>query len=148
MSLEQIGDLIVVVASVAAVIIFYIYSKNKTIIDKKAEQGDLLAKAEKMVANSVDAIVYQTEKEGGDGKAKKVAAYNYLTAILDLAHLPHPSKAYVNGEIEKSVTTMKQAKSIVDTFDKTSITSKSEELGNDKTDKTQIVEPVIVEEHD
>lgn len=148
MSLEQIGDLIVVVASVAAVIIFYIYSKNKTIIDKKAEQGDLLAKAEKMVANSVDAIVYQTEKEGGDGKAKKVAAYNYLTAILDLAHLPHPSTAYVNGEIEKSVTTMKQAKSIVDTFDKTSITSKSEELGNDKTDKTQIVEPVIVEEHD
>lgn len=148
MSLEQIGDLIVVVASVAAVIIFYIYSKNKTIIDKKAEQGDLLAKAEKMVANSVDAIVYQTEKEGGDGKAKKVAAYNYLTAILDLAHLPHPSTAYVNGEIEKSVTTMKQAKSIVDTFDKTSITSKSEELGNDKTNKTQIVEPVIVEEHD
>ena len=148
MSLEQIGDLIVVVASVAAVIIFYIYSKNKTIIDKKAEQGDLLAKAEKMVANSVDAIVYQTEKEGGDGKAKKVAAYNYLTAILDLAHLPHPSTAYVNGEIEKSVTTMKQAKSIVDTFDKTSITSKSEEWGNDKTDKTQIVEPVIVEEHD
>lgn len=148
MSLEQIGDLIVVVASVAAVIIFYVYSKNRTIIDKKAEQGDLLAKAEKMVANSVDAIVYQTEKEGGDGKAKKVAAYNYLTAILDLAHLPHPSTAYVNGEIEKSVTTMKQAKSIVDTFDKTSITSKSEELGNDKTDKTQIVEPVIVEEHD
>ena len=148
MSLEQIGDLIVVVASVAAVIIFYIYSKNKTIIDKKAEQGDLLAKAEKMIANSVDAIVYQTEKEGGDGKAKKVAAYNYLMAILDLAHLPHPSTAYVNGEIEKSVTTMKQAKSIVDTFDKPSITSKAEELGHDKTDKTKIVEHVIVEEHD
>lgn len=121
MNFEQIGDLIVVVMSVLAVIIFYIYSKNKTIIDKKAEQGDLLAKAEKMIANSVDAIVYQTEKEGGDGKAKKVAAYNYLMAILDLAHLPHPSTAYVNGEIEKSVATMNQTKDFVDTLQKTTV---------------------------
>ena len=48
MNFEQIGDLIVVVMSVVAVIIFYVYSKNKIAIDKKAMQGDRLAKAEKM----------------------------------------------------------------------------------------------------
>ncbi len=121
MSLEQIGDLIVVVASVAAVIIFYVYSKNKTIIDKKAEQGDLLAKAEKMVANSASAIVYQTEKDGGSGKEKLVAAFNSLINILDMAHLPHPSTAYIKGEIEKSVATMNQTKDFVDTLQKTAV---------------------------
>lgn len=90
--------------------------KNKIAIDKKAMQGDALAKAEKMIANSAKAIVYQTEKEGGSGKDKLLAAFNYLIAILDLAHLPHPSTAYIKGEIEKSVTTMKQTKNFVDSM--------------------------------
>lgn len=114
MNLEQIVDVIVTVMSVVAVAIFYIYSKNKIAIDKKAMQGDALAKAEKMIANSAKAIVYQTEKEGGSGKDKLLAAFNYLIAILDLAHLPHPSTAYIKGEIEKSVTTMKQTQNFVD----------------------------------
>ncbi|EFQ47024.1 phage holin, LL-H family [Lactobacillus gasseri MV-22] len=79
-------------------------------------QGDALAKAEKMIANSAKAIVYQTEKEGGSGKDKLLTAFNYLIAILDLAHLPHPSTAYIKGEIEKSVTTMKQTKNFVDSM--------------------------------
>lgn len=116
MSFEQIGDMLVVAVSVVIAIIFYVYSKNKIAIDKKTMQGDALAKAEKMIANSANAIVYQTEKEGGSGKDKLLAAFNYLIAILDLAHLPHPSTAYIKGEIEKSVTTMKQTKNFVDSM--------------------------------
>lgn len=116
MNAGLITDSVIVVLSVAVTIIFYIYSKNKIVIDKKAMQGDALAKAEKMIANSANAIVYQTEKEGGSGKDKLLAAFNYLIAILDLAHLPHPSAAYIKGEIEKSVTTMKQTKNFVDSM--------------------------------
>lgn len=116
MNAGLIADSVIVVLSVAVTIIFYVYSKNKIVIDKKAMQGDALAKAEKMIANSAKAIVYQTEKEGGSGKDKLLAAFNYLIAILDLAHLPHPSTAYIKGEIEKSVTTMKQTKNFVDSM--------------------------------
>ena len=79
-------------------------------------QGDALAKAEQMIARSAGAIVFQTDKEGGSGQEKLVSAFNYLTAILDMAHLPHPSTAYIKGEIEKSVTTMKQTKNAVESM--------------------------------
>lgn len=118
MSLGQITDLVVVVLSVVVTIIFYFYSKHKIEIDKKALQGDALAKSEQMIAKSAGAIVFQTDKEGGSGQEKLVNAFNYLTDILDMAHLPHPSTAYIKGEIEKSVTAMKQAKAIADTVDK------------------------------
>lgn len=116
MSLGQITDLVVVVLSVVVTIIFYFYSKHKIEIDKKALQGDVLAKAEQMIARSAGAIVFQTDKEGGSGQEKLVSAFNYLTAILDMAHLPHPSTAYIKGEIEKSVTTMKQTKNAVESM--------------------------------
>lgn len=121
MSFEQIGDMLVVAVSVVIAIIFYVYSKNKIAIDKKAMQGDALAKAEKMIANSANAIVYQTEKEGGSGKEKLVAAFNALINILDMAHLPHPSTAYIKGEIEKSVATMNQTEDFVDTLQKATV---------------------------
>lgn len=121
MSFEQIGDMLVVAVSVVIAIIFYVYSKNKIAIDKKAMQGDALAKAEKMIANSANAIVYQTEKEGGSGKEKLVAAFSALINILDMAHLPHPSTAYIKGEIEKSVATMNQTKDFVDTLQKATV---------------------------
>lgn len=137
MSLGQITDLVIVALSVVVTIIFYFYSKHKIEIDKKALQGDALAKAEKMIATSASAIVYQTEKEGGSGKDKLVAAFNYLTAILDLAHLPHPSTAYIKGEIEKSVTTMKQTKNFVDSMQ--SLT-KEDEIAKQVESKTIIGE--------
>ena len=49
MNAGLIADSVIVVLSVAVTIIFYIYSKNKIAIDKKAMQGDALAKAEKMM---------------------------------------------------------------------------------------------------
>lgn len=116
MSLGQITDLVIVVLSVVVTIIFYFYSKHKIEIDKKALQGDALAKSEQMIARSAGAIVFQTDKEGGSGQEKLVSAFNYLTAILDMAHLPHPSTAYIKGEIEKSVTTMKQTKNAVESM--------------------------------
>lgn len=116
MSLGQITDLVVVVLSVVVTIIFYFYSKHKIEIDKKALQGDALAKAEQMIAKSAGAIVFQTDKEGGSGQEKLENAFNYLTAILDMAHLPHPSTAYIKGEIEKSVATMKQTKNAVESI--------------------------------
>ena len=121
MNAGLIADSVIVVLSVAVTIIFYVYSKNKIAIDKKAMQGDALAKAEKMIANSANAIVYQTEKEGGSGKEKLVAAFNALINILDMAHLPHPSTAYIKGEIEKSVATMNQTKDFVDTLQKATV---------------------------
>lgn len=116
MSLGQITDLVIVVLSVVVTIIFYFYSKHKIEIDKKALQGDALAKAEQMIARSAGAIVFQTDKEGGSGQEKLVAAFNALINILDMAHLPHPSTAYIKGEIEKSVTTMKQTKNAVESM--------------------------------
>lgn len=121
MNLGQITDLVVVVLSVVVTIIFYFYTKHKIEIDKKALQGDALAKAEQMIARSAGAIVFQTDKEGGSGQEKLVSAFNYLTAILDMAHLPHPSTAYIKGEIEKSVTTMNQTKDFVNTLQKTTV---------------------------
>lgn len=135
MSFEQIGDMLVVAVSVVIAIIFYVYSKNKIAIDKKAMQGDALAKAEKMIANSANAIVYQTEKEGGSGQEKLVSAFNYLTAILDMAHLPHPSTAYIKGEIEKSVTTMKQTKNAVESMQ--TVTSQYKPVEKTETKKEE-----------
>lgn len=135
MSLGQITDLVVVVLSVVVTIIFYFYSKHKIEIDKKALQGDALAKAEQMIARSAGAIVFQTDKEGGSGQEKLVNAFNYLTAILDMAHLPHPSTAYIKGEIEKSVTTMKQTKNAVESMQ--TVTSQYKPVEKTETKKEE-----------
>lgn len=135
MSLGQITDLVVVVLSVVVTIIFYFYSKHKIEIDKKALQGDALAKAEQMIARSAGAIVFQTDKEGGSGQEKLVSAFNYLTAILDMAHLPHPSTAYIKGEIEKSVTTMKQTKNAVESMQ--TVTSQYKPVEKTETKKEE-----------
>lgn len=118
MSFSHILDLVLVVTSVAAVVVVSIYAKHKIAIDKKAAQGDLLAKAEKIVAQSVSPLVYQAEKRGGDGEEKLTFVVQGLFLLLDMAHLPHPTMSFVKGMVEKSVTAMKQAQSITDTVDK------------------------------
>ena len=118
MSFSHILDLILVVTSVVAVIVVSVYAKHKIAIDKKAAQGDLLAKAEKIVAQSVSPLVYQAEKRGGDGEEKLAFVVQGLFLLLDMAHLPHPTMAFVKGMVEKSVTAMKQAQAIADTVDK------------------------------
>lgn len=70
MSVNQLLDLAIVVTSVAAVVVASVYAKHKIAIDKKAAQGDLLAKSEKIIAQSVSPLVYQAEKRGGDGEDK------------------------------------------------------------------------------
>lgn len=79
MSLGQITDLVIVVLSVVVTIIFYFYSKHKIEIDKKALQGDALAKAEQMIARSAGAIVFQTDKEGGSGQEKRGKLSKFLS---------------------------------------------------------------------
>ena len=118
MSFSHILDLVLVATSVAAVIVASVYAKHKIAIDKKAAQGDLLAKAEKIVAQSVSPLVYQAEKRGGDGEDKLTFVVQGLFLLLDMAHLPHPTMSFVKGMVEKSVTAMKQAQSIADTVDK------------------------------
>lgn len=118
MSFSHLLDLIVVAVSVAAVIVASVYAKHKIAIDKKAVQGDLLAKSEKIIAQSVSPLVYQAEKRGGDGEDKLTFVVQGLFLLLDMAHLPHPTMSFVKGMIEKSVTAMKQAQSIADTVDK------------------------------
>lgn len=118
MSFSHILDLVLVVTSVAAVVVVSVYAKHKIEIDKKAEQGDLLAKAEKIVAQSVSPLVYQAEKRGGDGEDKLTFVVQGLFLLLDMAHLPHPTMSFVKGMVEKSVTAMKQAQAIADTVDK------------------------------
>lgn len=118
MSFSHLLDLVLVVTSVAAVIVVSVYTKHKIAIDKKAAQGDLLAKAEKIVAQSVSPLVYQAEKRGGDGEDKLTFVVQGLFLLLDMAHLPHPTMSFVKGMVEKSVTAMKQTQAISDTIDK------------------------------
>lgn len=118
MSFSHILDLVLVATSVAAVIVVSVYAKHKIAIDRKAAQGDILAKAEKIVAQSVSPLVYQAEKRGGDGEDKLTFVVQGLFLLLDMAHLPHPTMSFVKGCVEKSVTAMKQAQSIADTVDK------------------------------
>ena len=118
MSFSHILDLVLVATSVVAVIVVSIYAKHKIAIDRKAAQGDLLAKAEKIVAQSVSPLVYQAEKRGGDGEDKLTFVVQGLFLLLDMAHLPHPTMSFVKGMVEKAVIAMKQAQSIADTVDK------------------------------
>ena len=118
MSFSHILDLVLVATSVVAVIVVSVYAKHKIAIDKKAAQGDLLAKAEKIVAQSVSPLVYQAEKRGGDGEDKLTFVVQGVFLLLDMAHLPHPTMSFVKGMVEKSVTAMKQAQAIADTVDK------------------------------
>lgn len=118
MSFSHILDLVLVVTSVTAVIVVSVYAKHKIAIDKKAAQGDLLAKAEKIVAQSVSPLVYQAEKRGGEGEDKLTFVVQGLFLLLDMAHLPHPTMSFVKGMVEKSVLAMKQAQAIADTVDK------------------------------
>lgn len=118
MSFSHMLDLVLVATSVVAVVVVSVYAKHKIAIDKKAAQGDLLAKAEKIVAQSVSPLVYQAEKRGGDGEEKLTFVVQGVFLLLDMAHLPHPTMSFVKGMVEKSVTAMKQAQSIADTVDK------------------------------
>lgn len=118
MNFSHLLDLVLVVTSVAAVVVASVYAKHKIAIDKKAAQGDLLAKAEKIVAQSVSPLVYQAEKRGGDGEEKLTFVVQGVFLLLDMAHLPHPTMSFVKGMVEKSVLAMRQAQSIADTVDK------------------------------
>ena len=118
MSFSHLLDLVLVVTSVAAVVVASVYAKHKIAIDKKAAQGDLLAKAEKIVAQSVSPLVYQAEKRGGDGEEKLTFVVQGLFLLLDMAHLPHPTMSFVKGMVEKSVLAMRQAQMVADTVDK------------------------------
>lgn len=118
MNFSHLLDLVLVVTSVAAVVVVSLYAKHKIAIDKKAAQGDLLAKAEKIVAQSVSPLVYQAEKRGGDGEEKLTFVVQGVFLLLDMAHLPHPTMSFVKGMVEKSVLAMRQAQSIADTVDK------------------------------
>lgn len=118
MSFSHILDLVLVATSVVAVIVVSVYAKHKIAIDRKAAQGDLLAKAEKIVAQSVSPLVYQAEKRGGDGEDKLTFVVQGLFLLLDMAHLPHPTMSFVKGTVEKAVLAMKQAQTIADTVDK------------------------------
>lgn len=121
MSINQILDLSLVAVSVALTVIVAIYTKHKIEIDRKAQQGNQLAKAEQIVAKSVAPLVYQAEKEGGDGAEKFTQVLNGILMLLDLAHLPHPTSQYLIGEIEKAVTAMKQTQGLINTFDNKNI---------------------------
>lgn len=118
MSFSHLLDLVLVATSVVAVIVVSVYAKHKIAIDQKAAQGDLLAKAEKIVAQSVSPLVYQAEKRGGDGEEKLTFVVQGLFLLLDMAHLPHPTMSFVKGMVEKSVLAMRQAQTIADTVDK------------------------------
>lgn len=118
MNFSHLLDLVLVVTSAAAVVVASVYAKHKIAIDKKAAQGDLLAKSEKIVAQSVSPLVYQAEKRGGDGEDKLTFVVQGLFLLLDMAHLPHPTMSFVKGMVEKSVTAMKQTQAIADTVDK------------------------------
>lgn len=116
MTVNQILDLVITVSSVALTVVVAIYAKHKVAIDKQAQKGNLMAKAEQIVAQSVAPLVYQAEKDGGDGADKFTQVLNEVLMILDLAHLPHPSSQFIGGEIEKAVTAMKQTQGLINSL--------------------------------
>lgn len=117
MTVNQILDLVITVSSVALTVVVAIYAKHKVAIDKQVQKGNLMAKAEQIVAQSVAPLVYQAEKDGGDGADKFTQVLNEVLMILDLAHLPHPTNQLIGGEIEKAVTAMKQTQGLIDAVD-------------------------------
>lgn len=118
MNFSQVLETAIVFLSVVAVAIASIYSKHKIEIDKRAAQGDLLAKSEQLAARSVTPLVYQAEKRGGSGEDKLEFVISTLNILLTMAHLPSLPTSFLKGFAEKSVTAMKQAQSIADTVDK------------------------------
>ena len=134
MTVNQILDLVITVSSVVLTVVVAIYAKHKVAIDKQAQKGNLMAKAEQIVAQSVAPLVYQAEKDGGDGADKFTQVLNEVLMILDLAHLPHPTSQYLSGEIEKAVTAMKQTQGLIDTVDSN---SKPEQKIAAKTETTE-----------
>lgn len=118
MNFSQALETAIVVLSVVAVVIASIYSKHKIEIDKRAAQGDLLAKSEQLAARSVTPLVYQAEKRGGSGEDKLEFVISTLNVLLAMAHLPSLPTSFLKGLAEKAVTAMKQAQSIADTVDK------------------------------
>ena len=137
MTVNQILDLVITVSSVALTVVVAIYAKHKVVIDKQAQKGNLMAKAEQIVAQSVAPLVYQAEKDGGDGADKFTQVLNEVLMILDLAHLPHPTSQYLSGEIEKAVTAMKKTQGLIDAVDSNSkpeqkILAKTETAENKK----------------
>lgn len=130
MNFNHFLDLALVAVSVTAVVVVSVYAKHKIAIDKKAAQGDLLAKAEKIVAQSVSPLVYQAEKRGGEGSEKLTFVVQGILFLLDMAHLPHPSMDYLKGMIEKAAIAMRQTQSIADTVDqpKTTIVGELKEV--------------------
>ena len=100
MTINQILDLALVMVSVALTVIVAVYTKHKIEIDRKAQQGNQIAKAEQLVARSVAPLVYQAEKDGGNGAEKFTQVLNGILMILDLAHLPHPDRKEHTSELQ------------------------------------------------
>lgn len=113
-NLNYVADTALIIFCAAIVVISAIYLKYKVQIDKRAERGDLMAKSEQMVAKAVSPLVYQAEKQGDEGKEKLLFTVKEVLDLLDMAHLPHPSMAYIKGQIEKAVQAMKKTQEIVD----------------------------------
>ena len=118
MNFSQLLETAIVILSVAAVAIASIYSKYKIEIDKKAAQGDLLAKSEQLAARSVTPLVYQAEKRGGSGEDKLEFVINTLNVLLTMAHLPSLPTSFLKGLAERSVadTVDKPNKTITASF--------------------------------
>lgn len=67
-NLNMIADILVSVSSIALVVIVGVYAKFKVQIDKKAQQGNQMAKAQKMVSDAVMPLVEKAEHDGGTAK--------------------------------------------------------------------------------
>ena len=117
MTVSQISDVITTVCAVALVLIVWFYTRNKDKIEKRAAEGDKMAKSYEVVERVVEPLVIQAEKDGGTGEEKFTQVLNSIFIILDLAHLPHPTIQYLKGMIEKGVTAMKKTQSVIDTID-------------------------------
>lgn len=115
--MNSLADTVLIIFCAAIVVISVIYLKHKLEIDKRAERGDLMAKSEKMVAQAVTPLVYQAEKQGGEGEEKLLFTVKGVFDLLDMAHLPHPSLVYIKGEAEKAVQAMKKTQEIINSSD-------------------------------
>lgn len=115
MNIENIFIAVLTIGVIVTVIIFNNYVNHRKEIDEKALKGNRVAQSQKMIAQVMQPLVFQAEKNGGKGDEKLKFVLDQATKIVTDAGLPKANAEFMRGQAEKSVALMKQTQDIIDT---------------------------------
>lgn len=109
-NIKNMTDLIITIASIALVVIAGLYQHFNKQIKEKEAHGSLVAKSLDAIGQFAQAGVYQVADLNETGSNKKEMVLNDVHAMLKVLKLPDPGDQFINSEIQKSYSLMKQAK--------------------------------------